>query len=59
MARAVGNVDKPASPQITSLNFKATVGFRREFKPYAAQRCVAVLQLLQGAFRLVKEDPGE
>jgi hypothetical protein len=40
------------------LNFKVTERFHREFKTYAAQHGVTMLELLQEGFRLVKERNG-
>jgi hypothetical protein len=47
------------STSLTPLNFKVSTEFHREFKTYAAQRGVSMLELLQEGFRLVKERQGE
>jgi hypothetical protein len=47
------------SSALTPLNFKVSTEFHREFKTYAAQRGVSMLELLQEGFRLVKEHRGE
>jgi hypothetical protein len=47
------------SSSFTPLNFKVPAEFHREFKTYAAQRGISMLELLQEGFRLVKERRGE
>jgi len=47
------------SNSLTPLNFKVSAEFHREFKTYAAQRGVSMLELLQEGFRLVKERRSE
>ena len=54
----VGNLDKPAPSQLTPLNFKVPAEFHREFKAYAAQRGISMLELLQEGFRMVKQQRG-
>ncbi len=53
--RTVGNLDKPAPSELTPLNFKVPVEFHREFKTYAAQRGMSMVELLQQGFQLVKQ----
>jgi hypothetical protein len=48
----------PGSNSLTPLNFKVQTVFHREFKTYAAQRGITMLELLQEGFRLVKERRG-
>lgn len=43
----------------TPLNFRVSTEFHREFKTYAAQRGISMLELLQEGFRLVKERRSE
>ncbi len=46
------------SAAISPLNFKVTKAFRREFKTYASQHDMKMVELLHLGFRLVKErDP--
>jgi hypothetical protein len=44
-----------APSELAPLNFKVTKAFRREFKTYASQHDMKMVELLQEAFRLVKE----
>jgi hypothetical protein len=43
---------------LAPLNFKVPAEFHREFKTYAAQRGISMLELLQEGFRLVRERRG-
>ena len=43
------------SAAIAPLNFKVTKAFRREFKTYASQHDMKMVELLHEGFRLVKE----
>jgi hypothetical protein len=63
-------VDSPALPKgssasngrsssLTPLNFKVSAEFHREFKTYAAQRGISMLELLQEGFRITKERRGD
>jgi hypothetical protein len=40
------------------MNFRVPVGFHREFKSYAAQHGISMVELLQEGFRLIKEQDG-
>ena len=40
---------------LAPLNFKVTKAFRREFKTYASQHDMKMIELLHEGFRLVKE----
>ena len=40
------------------MNFKVPPDFRREFKTYAAQHGISMLDLLQEGFRLIKAQRG-
>jgi len=51
MARRNGS--EPA--KLAPLNFKVTKAFRREFKTYASQHDMKMVELLHEGFRLVKE----
>jgi hypothetical protein len=46
------------STSLTSMNFRVPLEFHRQFKTYAAQHGVSMVQLLQEGFRLVKEQRG-
>jgi len=43
------------SEALAPLNFKVTKAFRREFKTYASQHDMKMVELLHEGFRLVKE----
>lgn len=43
------------SETLAPLNFKVTKEFRREFKTYASQHDIKMVELLHEGFRLVKE----
>lgn len=43
------------SNRTTPLNFKVPVEFHREFKSYAAQHGMSMVELLQEGFRLIKK----
>lgn len=58
-ASVTGGSGKSESAALTPLNFKVPEKFHREFKTYAAQHGVSMLELLQEGFRLVKERRGE
>ena len=58
-ASIADNFSKGESAALTPLNFKVAEKFHREFKTYAAQHGVSMLELLQEGFRLVKEHRGE
>jgi hypothetical protein len=54
-ASVTGSSGKGEPATLTPLNFKVPEKFHREFKTYAAQHGVSMLELLQEGFRLVKE----
>lgn len=58
MMQTVGNLDKPEPTSTVNMNFKVPPDFRREFKTYAAQQGISMLDLLQEGFRLVKAQRG-
>ncbi len=43
---------------LTALNFKVTAEFRREFKVYAAQHGMSMVDVLQKSFQVLKERRG-
>ena len=58
MTQTVGNLDKPEPTTTVNMNFKVPPDFRREFKTYAAQSGISMLDLLQEGFRLIKAHRG-
>lgn len=51
--------DESGSNRTTPLNFKVPVEFHREFKSYAAQHGISMVELLQEGFRLIKKQDGQ
>jgi hypothetical protein len=49
------NLTKAASSENVPLNFKVSTEFHREFKTYAAQHDISMLELLQRCFDTYKE----
>jgi hypothetical protein len=58
MLHTVGNLEKPEPTTMVNMNFKVPPDFRREFKTYAAQQGISMLDLLQEGFRLLKAQRG-
>lgn len=54
----VGNLGKPDPGALKPLNFKVPAEFHREFKIYASQQGISMLDLLQEGFRAVRERRG-
>ena len=54
----VANLDRSESMALTPMNFKVPEGFHREFKLYAVQHGMSMVDLLQDAFRLFKAQRG-
>jgi len=54
-AKTVANLDKPEPASSVPFNFKVPAEFKREFKIYAAQRGISMVEVLQEAFRLLME----
>jgi len=52
-------VEESGSNRTTPLNFKVPVEFHREFKSYAAQHGISMVELLREGFRLIKEQDGQ
>lgn len=50
------NLTKTASGANVPLNFKVSVEFHREFKTYAAQHDITMLELLESCFAFYKEN---
>lgn len=55
---ALANIDNPDSAELTPMNFKVPATFHREFKLYAVQHGVSMVDLLQESFRVLKEVRG-
>jgi hypothetical protein len=55
----VHNLKKPESGALKPMNFKVDPEFHRQFKSFAAQHGISMLELLHEAFDLVKEHRGE
>ena len=53
--RPSDNLTKTASGANVPLNFKVSVEFHREFKTYAAQHDITMLELLYDCFNSYKE----
>jgi hypothetical protein len=56
--RTIGNLDKPEPTGLKPLNFKVPASFHREFKSYAVQHGMTMLDLLREGFEAVKERRG-
>jgi hypothetical protein len=54
-AETMAHGNKFESATLAPLNFKVTKAFRREFKTYASQHDMKMVELLHAGFRLVKE----
>ena len=52
---SIAHRDDSESATLAPLNFKVTKAFRREFKTYASQHDMKMIELLHEGFRLVKE----
>jgi hypothetical protein len=51
--------ERPASsPRTTTMNFKVPEEFHREFKIYAAQHGLKMVEVLERSFRLLKDEHG-
>jgi hypothetical protein len=53
---ALPNLGEPGS--LTPMNFRVSAQFHREFKVYAAQQGMTMVELLQESFHLLKEQRG-
>ena len=58
MVRTVGNLDKPESSSLQTLNLRVPMEFKRELKVYAAQQGRSMTELLMEAFGLLRESRG-
>jgi hypothetical protein len=50
------NLTKIESSELTPMNFKVPPDFHREFKTYAVQHDMTMVQLLEACFNLYKEN---
>ncbi len=58
LVQTVGNLDKPEPESYKPLNFKVAPDFHRDFKLYAAQHGLSMVDVLQKGFELVKANRG-
>ena len=58
MVRTVGNLDKPESTSLQTLNLRVPLEFKRDLKVYAAQQGRSMTELLMEAFGLLRESRG-
>jgi len=58
MVRTVGNLDKPESSSLQTLNLRVPMEFKRDLKVYAAQQGRSMTELLMEAFGLLRESRG-
>jgi hypothetical protein len=54
----VGNLEKSEPGSLKPLNFKVPADFHREFKVYASQQGISMLDLLQEGFKALRERRG-
>ena len=57
LARPDSTLHNPGQGPLAPLNFKVAREFRREFKTFASQHDMKMVELLQEGFRLVKKQP--
>ncbi|MBC8065298.1 MAG: hypothetical protein H7Y17_10735 [Chlorobia bacterium] len=55
---SIPNLNKQGAAALKPMNFRVPESFHREFKLYAVQHGMSMVDLLQEAFRLVKEKRG-
>jgi|JI10StandDraft_1071094.scaffolds.fasta_scaffold3554517_1 hypothetical protein len=58
MVKTVGNLDKPESASLQTLNLRVPLEFKRELKVYAAQQGRSMTELLMEAFGMLRESRG-
>jgi hypothetical protein len=54
-AISIPDLDKRGTAALTPMNFRVPETFHREFKLYAVQHGMSMVDLLQKSFRLMKE----
>ena len=52
---SIPNLETPSIATLTPMNFRVSEQFHREFKVYAAQHGMSMVELLQKAFSALKE----
>ena len=52
----IGNLDKPESEELVSLNFRVPKQFRKDFKVFAAQNDMDGVEMLQEVFSRLMDD---
>lgn len=55
---ALANLDRPEPTVLTPMNFRVPEEFHREFKLFAVQHGKSMVDLLQEAFRLLRDKRG-
>jgi hypothetical protein len=58
MVQTVGNLDKPESATLQTLNLRVPLEFKRDLKVYAAQQGRSMTDLLIEGFGLLRENRG-
>lgn len=53
----LAKLDDPTA--LTAMNFRVTARFHHEFKLYAVQRGISMVELLQDAFQLYRQHHGK
>ena len=56
--KILSNLDKPEPSALTPMNFKVPEEFHREFKLYAVQHGISMVDLLQQSFQTLKKARG-
>jgi len=58
MGQTVGNLDKPESAALQTLNLRVPLEFKRDLKVYAAQQGRSMTDLLIEGFGLLRQSRG-
>lgn len=58
LAQTIENLEKTDPSELKPLNFKVDPDFHRNFKTFAAQKQMSMLELLQKGFELSKQHLG-
>ena len=54
----IGNLEKTEPSTLKPLNFKVPADFHREFKVYASQQGMSMLELLQEGYKVLRGQRG-
>jgi hypothetical protein len=54
----LANLQKTESTELTPMNFRVPPEFHREYKVFAAQHGMSMVELLQESFRLMRDQRG-